>query len=209
MVLHLIGKRIDTDNLPVLFDPTISAEALGKDWTVHASEWVAEDGWYIGMNRDNGAGMLVSRKDFFGDIVLEFDARTIPPCTHDIDCMWSGSWDSITGTRGTAYVAGLQRWWTGKAGIEKSPEYKMNACTPLFHLEPGRTYHVIAGSAEGHCFFAVDGQLLMEMMDPDPIDTAKHGKIGFEAYCSMFAVKSIQVKKMQWVSELLHYEPEF
>jgi hypothetical protein len=209
VILHLIGKQIDTEDLPILFEPAISEEALKKDWTVHASEWHAEDGWLVGMNRENSAGMMVSRDDFFGDVALEFDARTIPPCTHDVDCMWNGSWDSVTGMRGTAYVAGLQGWWTGKAGIEKSPEYKMNACTPLFKLEPGRVYHVIAGSAEGHCFLAVDGLLLIEVTDPEPINAAKHGKIGFEAYCSMFAVRNIKVKKVRWASELMQYAPEF
>ena len=50
--------------------------------------------------------------------MLDFEARTIPPCTHDINCMWSGSWDYETNTRALAYVAGLEGWWDGKVGFE-------------------------------------------------------------------------------------------
>lgn len=74
--------------------------------------------------------------------MMDFEARTVVPCTHDIDVMWNGSWDAAKGERGTAYVAGLEGWRQGKAGIEKSPDYKLTACTPLFDFEPGKTYHV-------------------------------------------------------------------
>ena len=32
----------------------------------------------------------------------------MPPSTHDIDCMWNGSWNERTNTRDVAYVAGLR-----------------------------------------------------------------------------------------------------
>lgn len=209
MLLRLMRKKIDTESLPVLFMPEITDEALARDWTIHDSDWNVQDGWFVGMNRDNSPGMMVSRADFRGNVLLEFDAKTIPPCTHDINCMWSGSWDPETNMRGIAYVSGLQGWWTGKVGIEKSPEYKLNVGTPLFQVEPGRTYHVITGSADGHIFMAVDGVLLLEATDPDPIDTSVYGKIGFEAYCSQIAVRNVVLKQLSWSAETLSYEPEF
>lgn len=68
--------------------------------------------------------------------MLDFEARTIPPCTHDINCMWSGSWDYETNTRALAYVAGLEGWWDGKVGFEKSPEYRLNCGTQTLNFEP-------------------------------------------------------------------------
>ena len=209
MVLHLMRKRIDTDALPLVFEAEATEDALARDWTIHDCEWTVESGWFVGSNRENHPGMIVSREEFFGDILLEFDARTLPPCTHDIDFMWNGSWNAARGERGVAYVGGLQGWWNGKVGIEKSPDYLLNVGTPLFQLEPGRTYHVVAGSAQGHCFVAVDGNLLIEATDPNPIDSSTHGKIGFEAYCSHIAIKGIRVKTLVWQPEIGHYNPEF
>ncbi len=53
--------------------------------------------------------------------------------------------------------------------------------TPLFPFVPGKIYKIQAGSIDGHCFIFADGKLLLEAMDPDPIDNSRYTKIGFEA----------------------------
>ncbi len=80
--------------------------------------------------------MVISRKDFYGNVLLEFTANTVLPSTHDINAMWNGSWNEQTNTRDVAYVGGLEGWWHGKVGFEKSPDYKLNAANPSLIFTP-------------------------------------------------------------------------
>ncbi|MBV5314174.1 MAG: hypothetical protein JZU47_12805 [Prolixibacteraceae bacterium] len=104
------------------------------------------NGWLEGENPKNWPGMAVLKQDFPGNVLVEFEAQTILPSSHDINVMWNGEWLASTDQRGTAYVAGLQGWWTGKVGIEKSNDYKFMCGTALFHFEPGKIYKIQAGS---------------------------------------------------------------
>ena len=194
--MKLIGKELFLDCGEILYQSkSFTAQDLMQDFVVYGGEWTVDDGWLVGKNPLNAPGMLVLKQDCFGDVLLDFHAATIPPCTHDIDFMWNGSWDEHTNERATAYVGGLCGWWNKKTGFEKSPEYKLNATTTLFSLTPGQTYHVQAGSAQGHLFLIVDGQLIVEATDSNPIDTNLFGKIGFEAYCSQIKITDLVVEK--------------
>lgn len=207
--MDLIRKRIELENLEPLYDVPFTPESLHNDFEVRGGEWHAKDGWLIGRNPLNAPGMIISRQDFYGDVVLDFRAKTVLPSTHDIDVMWSGSWDEPTNTRSTAYVAGLEGWWDGKVGFEKSPDYKLNAATQYLNFEPGRVYHVQCGSIQGHLFLVIDGVLALELTDPDPIDTSKHGRVGFEAYCSQIAITDFRVLQAAWQNVEKQYSPEF
>src|SRR5690349_13356500 len=116
--LHLMKKKIDLEQSPILYQ---KESLLEPDWKICSGDWWLEDGWINGRNPGNFPGMIVSRSNFPGNIMVEFEARTLLPCTHDINFMWNGSWDETKNQRGMAYVAGLQGWWDGKVGIEKSP----------------------------------------------------------------------------------------
>ncbi len=207
--LPLMKKQIFFDASPVLFDQPLSTESLQKDWSIHHSEWKVEDGWLKGKNPGNWPGMAIMKKHFPGNVLVGFDAATILPSTHDINVMWNGEWLEDKDQRGIAYVAGLQGWWTGKVGIEKSPDYKFMPGTSLFRFLPGKVYHIEAGSIDGHCFIFADSKLLLETMDPDPIDNQKHTMVGFEAYASNIQIKNITVKQISWEPVNMNYEPEF
>ena len=207
--LLLMRKAIDLDRCEVLYDRPFSPQSLRTDWQVRGGTWHVEGEWLVGTNPDNAPGMVTSRAACFGNVLLDFEARTIPPSTHDIDWMWNGSWDEATNTRATAYVCGLQGWWEGKVGFERSPEYKLNVATPLFDFEPGRIYRIRSGSVDGHAFVFVNGRLVLEVTDPDPIDTQRHGLIGFEAYASRIAVRRLIVRRIAWRPRELSYRPEF
>jgi hypothetical protein len=208
-MIYLINKSIEPDTMPVLYEKPFTPDSVASDFTVYGGEWRVEDGWLTGRNRENCAGMIISKDDFFGDVMLDFSARTLLPATHDIDIMWNGCWDEKTKARGPSYVIGLQGWWYGKVGFEKQPEFKLVAATSLFPFEPGKIYHIQAGSVVGHVFIIVDGKLIFELTDPDPLDNQKYGKIGFECYCTQVQIKDLKIHRAVWQPHETAYTPEF
>jgi len=207
--IELMKKRILLDSSKVLFDKAVTSEDLIQSWTVHHSKWEVRDGWLEGENRGNWPGMAILKQDFPGNVLVEFEAQTMLPSKHDINVMWNGEWLPETDQRGIAYVAGLQGWWTGKVGIEKSNDYKFMVGTPLFDFEPERIYKIQAGSIDGQCFILADGKLLLEAMDPNPIDNQKYTKIGFEAYCSKIRIRNIVIRQIDWEPVSMEYKAEF
>jgi hypothetical protein len=208
-MLHIMSKDIDIDRSPILYDAPITLESFSRDWQIYSGEWWVEDEWLTGRNPGNFPGMVFLQHDYPGDVLVDFEARTVLPCTHDINFMWNGSWDAEQNQRGVAYVAGVEGWWAGKVGIEKSPEYKLNAGTPLQAFQPGQIYHIQGGSIGGHCFICVNGNLVLEVTDPDPIDSQRFTKVGFEAYCSHIQIRRIQIRRLVWQPVAEYYKPEF
>ena len=205
----LMKKRISIDSSEVLFDAQVTPEDFKDQWEIRHSKWDITDGWLTGENPGNWPGMAILKKDFPGNIMVDFEAQTIMPSSHDINVMWNGEWLYDSDQRGVAYVAGLQGWWTGKVGIEKSNDYRFMAGTPLFDFNPYKIYRIQAGSIDGHCFIVADGKLLLEAMDPDPIDNQKFTKVGFEAYCSNIRIRKIAIRQIHWEPVEMKYEPEF
>jgi hypothetical protein len=207
--ITLMKKRILLDSSRILFEGEVTPEDFSKSWTVHHSDWKVKDGWLVGENSGNWPGMAILNQDFSGNVLVEFEAQTILPSSHDINVMWNGEWLPQNDQRGIAYVAGLQGWWTGKVGIEKSDAYKFMVGTSLFDFIPGKIYKIQAGSIDGHCFILADGKLLLEAMDPDPIDNQKYTKVGFEAYCSKIRIRNIKIRQIFWEIVEMKYKAEF
>lgn len=207
--MRLMQKELLLEACPVLWHKELTPEVLQTDFDVRGGYWRAEDGWLIGENRENFPGMVISREDFFGNVVLEFTAATVAPSTHDINAMWNGSWNYETNTRDVAYVGGLEGWWHGKVGFEKSPDYRLNAANPIFGFHPGQPYHIHMGSIDGHAFILIDGKLVLEITDPDPIDPQQYGRFGFEAYSSRIRVRDVYLRRAVWEPVAERYEPEF
>ena len=122
---------------------------------------------------------------------------------------WNMEWDEAKDERGVAYVAGVQGWWDGKVGLEKSPDYLLTAAAPCPWFRPGRDYHIMTGSIDGHCFLFVDGELRIELLDPDPIDARRYTRLGFEAYHSMIRVSQLIVRQIAWEPREQAYPDEF
>ena len=207
--MDLIGKRVEPESMEIIYYKPFTKRSIAEDFDIRNGEWQVGDGWLTGKNPRNGPGMIISRAEYCEDVLLEFRARTVLPSTHDIDVMWNGSWDYNTNTPGIAYVAGINGWWDGKVGVEKSPDYKLYAASRLFLFEPGRIYHIQCGSVEGHIFLIIDGILAMEVADPSPIDTSKHGLVGFEAYASHIQFADFKVKRAVFTPIKKEYPPEF
>jgi len=207
--LLIMGKRIDLDQSPILYNKPFNLISFTEDWEVHNSQWHYRDGAFWGRNALPAPGVLISRKKFPGNVLMDFTAQTTLPSTHDINVMWNMSWNEADNMRGIAYVAGLQGWWDGRVGIEKSPLYKLNALAPSPWFQPGQEYHIQAGSIDGHCFLFVDGVLCLELTDPDPIDSSVHARVGFEAYQSMIKIRNLTIRQIVWEPREQKYPAEF
>ena len=207
--LLIMRKKIDLAASPILYDRPFTDDCLLEDWQVRNANWWYEDGAFFGENHLPAPGVIISKKSFPGNVLMDFYGQTILPSTHDINVMWNLSWNEETNTRGMSYVAGVQGWWEGKVGIEKSPEYKVIAGVPCPWFEPGREYHIQAGSIDGHCFIFVDGKLRLEMTDPHPIDYTVHSRVGFEAYQSMIKISNFKLRQIVWQERNLSYSKEF
>lgn len=90
--LRLISKEIDVYNSKVLFGNSINSVNLRSHFDIYNSDWQVENGWLSGKNSIDAAGMAVLKKDFPGNILLEFECRTLHPSTHDINFMWNTEW---------------------------------------------------------------------------------------------------------------------
>jgi len=209
-MIQLMKKRIFPETMEILYDRPFTPGSIAEDFTVRGGRWqVDEDGWLIGENRENSAAMIMSKAEYFGDVLVEFDASTVLPATRDINVTWHGSWDEEKNCRGWAYVAGIEGWWQGMVGFEKSPSYDLFVTTKLFPFEPGRIYHMTVGNIGNDIFVAIDGVVALEIHDPDPIDIMKYGQIGFEAYCTKVRYRNVQVKRITYIDTAAPYEPEF
>lgn len=203
-------KQIDVAGSPVLWQQQgFQADAFERDWTVRSGDWRVLNGALVGSNPLPQPGCLVCRREFPGNVLLDFHAQTLAPSTHDIDVMWNMTWDEAADKRGAAYVAGIAGWWDKKVGFEKSPDYKLLCVAPCPWFEPARPYHIQVGSVDGHCFLFVDGVLRLEMIDPDPIDSRKHVNLGFEAYQSMIRITDLVVRQVKWSARPQSYVQEF
>ena len=179
------------------------------NFVIKSGEWYVEDGWVVGKNPEMCPGMIVSRADFFGHVMVEITAKMVKPATHDINVMINGEWDEEKDERGMAYVAGVEAFWHGNVGFEKSPEYKLTAATPLFDFDPDVEHNFKMGNVDGKIFVIVDDMLALEIQDPDPLDVNKYGKIGFEAYSSFWKFKNLRVYKLCYEKITEYYNKEF
>lgn len=209
-MIQLMCLKLFPEEMEILYNRPFSEEMLREDFEIKDGKWyVDEDGWLIGENPNNSAAMIISRGEYFGDVLLEFDAATVLPATRDINVSWHMSWNEEKNSRGEAYVMGLQGWYDGYVGFEKSPDYRFVVNTKLLDFVPGRTYHITMGNIGRRLFIAVDGRLALEIRDPDPLDLMKHGRMGFEAFCTRVKYKNLCIRRAVGIDSYTPYQPEF
>ncbi len=209
-ILKLAWVDVNLKESEILYSvDEFDGKTFSDDFVIKTGEWRVEDGWVVGKNPEMCPGMIVSKEDFFGDVMLEVTAKMILPSTHDINLMIHGEWDDVKNERGMAYVAGAEAFWHGMIGFEKSPEYRLTAATELFDFDPEREHIFRLGNIENKLFVMLDGKLCLEVTDPDPIDTKKYGKVGFEAFASQWKFKNVRVYRLNYTRKQEYYNPEF
>ena len=203
--LHLLGKLVKIDECPILLDSQPD-ENWQDDWQVMAGEWKQENGYLIGAERGNKGGILFSRKSFDENVIFTFTAKTVLPATRDVNAVFSAHWDTDIDYLGNAYVIGLNGWYEHKSGIERSPEVGLRSLTGAYHYTPGNEVRITTGIIDGHSFLYVGDEMISELIDPHYISG---GHVGFSPYCTILAIKDIQVRKAVWTPFEQSYEPEF
>lgn len=203
--IKLLGKKILTDCSPLLFhyDPDENWE---KYWKVMAGEWKYENGYLIGAERGNKGGILFSRESYSQNVMLSFTVATVLPATRDLNAVYCAHWDETIDYLGESYVCGLNGWYEHKSGIERNPSSKLYTTTSLYQYIPGSEVRMQVGAINGHNFMLVDGVLVSELIDPNPI---KGGHVGFSPYSTKLKIKDIDIHEIAWEEFPQEYEPEF
>lgn len=209
-ILSLAGIDVYLSDSQVVYEQKeFTEDILRSDFDIKSGGWYVEDGWVVGKNPDRCPGMIVSKANYFGNVLLEATVKLVEPSTHDINVMINGEWDEEKDCRGLAYVTGLEAFWHGNIGFEKSPEYKLIVATSMLDFDPNKAYHLQFGNVCGRLFVVVGGRLGLEINDPDPIDNMKYGKIGFEAFASWWKFKDVKVKTLKYEKIDERYISEF
>ena len=203
--IHLAGKKILLEQSPVLF--SYKPDKNWKNYFIEKSgKWYYEHNAIIGVETGNKGGILFTKESFNKDVMLRFKGSTILPATRDLNAVWAANWNDETDYLGQSYVCGLNGWWEDKAGIERNDGNGLFSLSSAYKYNPGKEIEMICGSINGHCFMVVDGLLVTELNDPNPISG---GHVGFSAYCTMLKITEIEVKEIKWEPFHQSYTPEF
>lgn len=179
------GEQLFADDFPT--------GPIEDRWEITGGEWTAKDGILTVFFRGNGGGLIYSRQQFPGDIMLDYYGQMVSPCDNDLNFTFrANGWDYVHNDASIGYIGGLNGWWNKHAGIEKYPGCHLQALSG-FHAESDREYHIQTGIIGSTCFLAVDGELVIALSDPDPISNPACNRVGLGTYCSMIRVRDFRV----------------
>ena len=203
--IRLLGKKIIVDKCEILLKYTPD-ESWQEFWVPKTGEWHYEDGALVGTEKGNLGGILLSKERFEDDVMLIFKGSTVLPATRDLNAVFCANWDEETDYLGESYVCGLNGWYENKCGIERNLGNGLYSTTSSFEYIPGSEITMCCGAIGGHSFMTVDGELVTELIDPEPI---KGGHVGFSAYCTRLKITDIEIRKVYWEEFIQEYTPEF
>lgn len=204
-MLRILNKEIDVDKSSILYNTPFNPDTLEKYWQIYNGDWKLEDGWLTGENYSDYPEFIMSKEKYPGNIMLDFEARTVTPCNNDINFLWNSSMYEDKKDLAESYIGSIGGWWEGKVGLEKSPTYDIFSATSIFKVEPGITYHIQAGSIDGHLFLFIDGKLAIETIDSHPIDSTIHSRVGFDVYASHVQIQKVVIRQISWKPISLSY----
>ncbi len=193
----------------LLFADDFPTGDISDRWEISGGEWEAKDGILTGRFRGNGGGLIYSRDQFPGDIMLDFYGTMLAPCDNDLNFTFrADGWDYAKNDASIGYIGGLNGWWTKQAGIERYPGCGLHAMSG-FRGVPGREYHIQTGIIGNQCFLAVDDEVVVALGDPDPINDPKCNRVGLGTYCSQIAFRAFRVYRPKVTRVSRAYIPQF
>lgn len=80
-------KKIDVieEKSQLLYSSEFTPELLQEEFKISAGKWAIEDGYLIGFMEEDGGGLIYSKKEFSGDVLLDFYAKTVKPYDNDLN----------------------------------------------------------------------------------------------------------------------------
>ncbi len=190
-MLRIIQQDIIPEESELLYQTNFANGELEKDFEIGRGDWKFVDGWLQGEWGRDGGALIYSKQEYLGDVLLDFEARTVPPCDNDLNFTFCAKgWNEAGNTADVSYIGGLQGWWLGKTGLEKYPKCDVSTMTSMHHFVAGKTYHIQTGRVGKRLFIFIDGELAVECVDPDPLP---YGKIGFGVYASKAQFRNLKV----------------
>lgn len=188
--------------------PLTSQKDLGC-FECASGDWSIEDGALVGRFRGNSGGICYTKESFPGDILIDFWGTMLSPCKNDLNfVIKSEGWDYVKNDAGRGFIGGLNGWYDGKAGFEKYPMCKTRALVP-FSAEADREIHIQAGYCKDTAFLVVNGNLVVEVNDPNPEEFAGLGRIGLGTYCSQVRFRNLRILRPAWIEIEQRYTPAF
>jgi hypothetical protein len=190
-------KRLDIieEKCELLYKADFTQENFEKDFEIARGTWTAKDGLLVGYMEEDGGGLVYSYKHFLGDVMIDFYGKILAPYDNDMNFTFcSDGWNYEKGKPNDGYVGGLQGWWIGKCGIEKYPlDSNVEALAMLKDFDKDKEYHVQAGRIGKRLFLFVDGELIVELLDTNPLE--KCGRVGLGVYASKIQFRDFKVFK--------------
>lgn len=170
-------------------DPAIGPEgfvddfdraALGEVWNDTGGGWRIVDGELRGRNARNRPLWL--RRTLPRDVRVELDARSASP---EGDLKFELFGDGVSRATAQSYVAtgyvvifgGWNNTTNVLARLDEHGDDRVVG--PRKRVEPGHTYHMVAERRGSVLTITVDGEELLRMDDPDPLEGRGHDHFGF------------------------------
>ena len=201
--------KMDISAGELLFADDFPTGDISDRWEVSGGEWTARDGVLTGLFRGNGGGLIYSREQYPGDILLDFYGTMVAPCDNDLNFTFrADGWDYAKNDASIGYIGGLNGWWTKQAGLEKYPSCALRAFGG-FRGESGREYHIQTGIVGTTLFLAVDGRIEVVMNDADPITAENCARVGLGTYCSKIEFRRFRVYRAVKTDVPRAYQPLF
>ncbi|MGQ0615355.1 MAG: hypothetical protein ACT4PV_16615 [Planctomycetaceae bacterium] len=168
----------------VCYRTAFAPGTLQRDFRPESGHWEQVEAGLTGRIETERAAACWHAERFPGNVVLRFTASTVAPHARDIICYWSAAGTIYGEGPRDCYIAGLGGWWGEKHGLERYPEGGWIALGPGSRLVPGQRHLVMAGRIEGWQFLFLDGRLIVEALDPAPLDPFRFDRVGLATWAS-------------------------
>jgi len=176
------------------FTDSFERADLGQTWTTTGGNWRIVDGKLHVQGARNHPLWL--RRRLPRDVRIEFTARSDSPAG-DIkveiygDGVSAATTDSYTAT---SYVIIFGGWNNSLDVLARMDEHADDrVARPSRRVETGRTYHFLIERRGGHIVAKVDGRVLVEMHDREPLTGRGHDHFGFNDWDAALTFDDLRI----------------
>ena len=70
-MFNVMGRKIILEKSQIIYDIPFSDKSLKSNWKISLGDWWIEKEWLTSKVRENGGGLIYSKNNFPGDIMLD------------------------------------------------------------------------------------------------------------------------------------------